>query len=218
MQTFLSKVNLAVDFARDVAENKNLYEQAPFRAWDPVGDVKGRSFNQRVAMSAKSDHVLAKTVGMIRDMPIEDRFPFVSDAAKSLFSAETIHAMNNVFVVRIRGHKVSMKSADSDTRKEDPTRKPKVGSYEFEASVPISAVLISSDQLVDLCNIHSRDYQAIFDFKEFLCYAGLCQQIIFSEDRRCFGTHIGWVEKSKRILRHCQLHEKQIHLSFLRCL
>ena len=86
-------------------------------------------------------------------MPIEDRFPFVSDAAKSLFSAETIHAMNNVFVVRIRGHKVSMKSAESDTRKEDPTRKRKVGSYEFEASVPISAVLISSDQLVDLCNI-----------------------------------------------------------------
>ena len=145
------KTHLLAEFTRDVANCANLYEQPPFKKWDPVGEVKGRSFDQRAAASAKSDSVFSKTVKLIKEQSLPDRFPFESESARTLFAAESVHAMNGVLVVRVKGRGLSLNTQYDDPKVLRHAKRRRI--YEENAEIPTSVAIIASEQLVDLCNI-----------------------------------------------------------------
>ena len=139
---YMDEVSRASDH---VSTNQHLFDRLPLKTWDPIGEVKGRSFSERVAIACSSDAQLERTFFMFKELSWKSKFLYDDVALKKILAAESIHAYNGMLFVRFNS--VAGTTLPSASRKRGSSSK------ETQSANQSVLVVIDSDQLVDFFNI-----------------------------------------------------------------
>ena len=131
--------------AENVPSNLHLFDRLPLKTWDPIGEVKGRSFSERVAIASSSDHHFKRIFMMMKSEPWKRKFVYDDPALLRLLAAESIHAFHGLLMAKF--------SAETGSTLPTMTRKRAFVQEGDSSGRQDILVVIDSDQLVDLFNI-----------------------------------------------------------------